>query len=164
MPHLQAELARRYPSADVRRVALSDHNGEAEFTYVPTLAGWSGFRETSYPSHHEVQRLTVDVQRLDDALAADYVPALIKIDVNGAEREVLTGAMRTLTQHKPLVAFEHGLGAADRYGTRPGDIFTLLIDEVGMRIFDFQANGPYSRERFIEAFERSERVNFLARE
>jgi hypothetical protein len=61
---------------------------------------------------------------------------------------------------RPVVVFEHGSGGADIYGTHPHQVFDLL-DGVGLRIFDLAGVGPYSRERFNEAF--TEPIwNFLA--
>ena len=75
------------------------------------------------------------------------MPALIKIDVEGAELQVLEGAKRTITQHKPTVIFEHGASTAAYYGTLPSAIFKLLSD-AGLRIFDIDGNGPYPLEDF----------------
>jgi FkbM family methyltransferase len=163
LPHLADRLTGRFPDAEVRRAALSDMNGEASFVHVVTRPGWSGFRERPYPAEERTQRITVEVQRLDDSLPPDYVPTFIKVDVEGAELAVLLGAERTLAQHRPIVAFEHGLGSADHYGTRPEDVFGVLVEHAGLRILDLDGGGPYSRDRFVQAFERAERVNFLAR-
>ncbi len=50
-------------------------------------------------------------ERLDDVLPADYVPALIKIDVEGAETAVFRGAIETLRRHKPIIVFDTVSGA-----------------------------------------------------
>lgn len=163
LPDLAAELVRHFPSVDVRRRALSDHQGEAEFVHVVTRPGWSGFRERPYPDQEKVRRITVPTESLDTALAPDYVPHFIKIDVEGAEEQVLRGAMETLCRHRPIVALEHGLGSADYYGTRPQTIHALLTVEAGLSIFDLDGGGPYSAQAFAGAFARRERVNFLAR-
>src|SRR5262249_26220258 len=51
---------------------------------------------------------------------------LIKIDVEGAELQVLAGSIKTLSRDKPIIVFEHGLGAAEYYNTRPEQVFELL--------------------------------------
>lgn len=163
LPDLAAELARRFPSVDVRRRALSDHQGEAEFAHVVTRPGWSGFRERPYPDRETVRRISVRTESLDTAIPPDYVPHFIKIDVEGAEEQVLRGAMETVRRHRPIVALEHGLGSADYYGTRPETIHTMLTVGAGLSIFDLDGGGPYSAEAFVRAYERSQRVNFLAR-
>jgi hypothetical protein len=71
------------------------------------------------------------------------------------------GAIQALERHCPVVAFEHGTGGADLYGTHPHQVFDLL-DGVGLRIFDLERDGPYSRDHFEETF--TEPIwNFLAR-
>jgi FkbM family methyltransferase len=164
LPDLAAQLQQRLPQVDVRAVALSDANGTAEFAHVVDRPGWSGLRERPTPdgATARVERITVPTQRLDDALPPGYVPALIKVDVEGAELQVLQGARQTLATHRPLVVFEHGLGSADHYGTRPGDVHALLT-ATGHRIFDLQGGGPYDAAAFAHAFHHATRVNFLAR-
>jgi Methyltransferase FkbM domain len=80
------------------------------------------------------------------------VPAFIKVDVEGAELQVFRGAADTLARHKPTVFFEHGEGAADRYGTSSAQIHDLLVGEAGLRIFDERGHGPYSRDQFEAVF------------
>jgi FkbM family methyltransferase len=163
LPHLAEQLAQRFPGVDVRARAVSDHAGEAEFVHVVTRPGWSGFRERPYPGAETLRRFTVGTESLDAALEPDYVPHFIKIDVEGAEQEVLRGAADTIRRHRPLVALEHGLGSAEYYGTRPEAIHAMLTDGTGLAIFDLDGGGPYSAGRFTRTFERHECVNFLAR-
>lgn len=164
LPHLAAQLQRRLPSVDVRAVALSDANGTADFAHVVDRPGWSGLKERPTPdgAAADVRHITVPTQRLDDALPPGYVPSLVKVDVEGAELQVLRGAQSTLATHRPLLVFEHGLGSADHYGTRPEDVHDLLAAELGYRIFDLQGQGPYDRAAFMSTFHTSARVNFLA--
>jgi hypothetical protein len=76
---------------------------------------------------------------------------LIKIDVEGAEVNVMRGAAATLERHRPHVVFEHGVGGADLYGSASGELFDLL-DGAGLRVFDLEGNGPFTRTRFEEQF------------
>lgn len=152
IPQLRAEVVASYPQVDVRQVALSDAAGEATFQHVVSADGYSGLRRRSYPRDVEVREITVRTARLDDELPEGFAPTLIKIDVEGGELGVLRGAQRTLAAHRPAVIFEHGQGAAEHYGTSSGDVWDVL-DEAGLRIFDFAGVGPYSRERFEAAFE-----------
>jgi FkbM family methyltransferase len=161
LPEFSARLAKEFPGVDVRPVALSDHRGQASFTHVRTRPGYSGFKRRPYPAAEETETITVAVDTLDEALPPEYRPALIKIDVEGAEREVLEGGMRTIATYKPTLVFEHG-DAAAAYGTAPATIFELVCDEAGLRIFDLDGNGPYSREAFSETCERGEYWNFVA--
>lgn len=162
LPHMYAHLAQQFPNVELRNVALSNRQGTSTFTHVKTLPGYSGFRRRTYPGQQEIEEIEVQVVDLDSVLPPDYVPTLVKIDVEGAEYEVLSGAVATLSKHKPIVVFEHGLGAADHYGTTPTQVHDLLAIEVGLRIFDLDGNGPYSASQFEEAFYANERWNFVA--
>lgn len=162
IPHLHEALTARFPDVDVRRAAVSDAAGTAEFTHVPDAPAYSGLlrREDLPAGAGEVERVPVRTERLDDVLEHGPVPTLIKIDVEGAELGVMQGAVETLRRHRPFVLFEHGAGGADLYGTRPTQVFDLL-DGVGLRIFDLDGGGPYSRDRFEATF--TEPIwNFLA--
>ncbi len=52
--------------------------------------------------------------------------------------------------------------SANAYGTSPQDVFALLSDDVGYRVFDLDGNGPYTRTEFEHVFIAAERVNFVA--
>ena len=56
---------------------------------------------------------------IPDTINIDF----IKIDVEGAEFLVLSGAKNILLKSKPVVVFEYGLGASDFYGTDPEMMF-----------------------------------------
>lgn len=152
VPASHAALAAAFPAADVRHAAASDVDGEAEFVVVPDQPSFSGLRERSYPKAMRTERVNVKTQRLDTALPERYVPRFVKIDVEGAELQVLAGAREMLSRHRPIVWFEHGAGGADHYGTRPAEVHRLLTGEVGMRIFDADGKGPYSEEDFEAVF------------
>src|ERR1700722_3565345 len=162
IPELCERLAARFPTVDVRCAAASEVPGRTEFSPVSGAPAYSGLLQRgSLPADAgEVRRISVLVERLDDVTDPEYVPALLKIDVEGAELGVLRGAAEMLERHRPFVLFEHGAGGADLYGTHPNDVFDLL-DTVGLRIFDLDGGGPYSRVRFEDTF--AEPIwNFLA--
>jgi FkbM family methyltransferase len=159
---LAEQLAAEFPQVDVRAVALANEAGEASFAYVRELPAYSGLRERSYPREVQVESRTVPVARLDEALPPGYVPSLVKIDVEGAEYQVLQGARRTLVAHRPVVVFEHELGGATHYGSTTDQIFRLLCDDAGLRLFDIEGNGPLDLQAYRESFERGEVWNYVA--
>ncbi len=163
LPDLSESLARRFPQVDVRAAALSDHAGEATFTRDRGAPSQSGFRATG-GSIGRTEQFTVPVERLDDTLPEAFVPALIKIDVEGAEEQVLRGALETIRRHRPVVVLEHGNRAAE-YGTRPDDVYELLCGAAGLRIFDMDGDGPLTLERFraLASPPAATRWNFFAR-
>lgn len=147
-------LRREFPAVDVRDVAVSDENGTAPFVHVRSNPEMSGLREREYPGPEQLEHITVQTCRLDDALPDGYVPALIKIDVEGAELRVLRGTIETLRLHRPIVIFEHGVGGADRYDAHPSLAIHKLLTESGLRIFDIDGDGPYGEDEFISMFRR----------
>lgn len=162
IPDLAAQLTAQYPNVDVRNAACSEEAGEAEFTHVVGAPAMSGLRQRAdLPGHaQDVVKFPVRLDKLDEALPEGWVPSLVKIDVEGAELLVMRGAAETLARHRPFVIFEHGIGGADLYGSRPGEVWDLL-DGCGLRIFDLEGDGPYSRDRFEAVFDQPI-WNFLA--
>lgn len=164
IPELAQDLRERFPSVVILEAAASNRAGEAPFSHVRAADGWSGLKFRPLPTGEDgdVVEITVPLVRLDDALDPDLRPVLIKIDVEGAEQQVIEGALATLRRCHPTLIFEHGLGSANVFGTEPDDIFHLLTDEAGYRIFDLDGNGPYALDDFKHAYHTAERVNFVA--
>lgn len=75
-----------------------------------------------------VERVEVRVRPLDDLVEAGTVPppSLIKIDVEGAERSVLTGAARTLATYRPPVIVEYSCVNTQNAGYRREEIAERL--------------------------------------
>jgi FkbM family methyltransferase len=163
IPHLADELAGRFPGVDVRRSALSSEAGTASFAHVVSRPAYSGLRLRDYPGDQSVETIEVPVETLDGALPAGYRPHLIKIDVEGGERQVLEGALETLRRARPLVVFELERGAAEHYGTRPGDLHDLLCGRAWLRVFDLEGGGPYTREALERCVAARRHLNFVAR-
>jgi len=163
LPHLHTYLVEHFPSVDVRQAAVSNEVGETSFTYVKHMPAESGFRARSHARQRGIEKLVVRTEMLDRCLPVGYVPALIKVDVEGAERQVFEGAIETISKYKPVIIFEHGKGGSPHYGTQPHHIYKLLHDEAGMQIFDLDGNGPYTLSQFEEAYTLDERWDYMAR-
>ncbi len=116
--------------------ALSNAVGKKQFQHVISSPGYSGFKKRTYESpNEEVQQITVKTDLLDNIVPKEIEIEFVKIDVEGAELEVLQGAKETITRCKPVIIFEHGLGAADHYGTTPEKMYELIVDQFGLRMF-----------------------------
>lgn len=166
LPGYAERLAERFPDVDIRSLALADAPGELAFTHVLDAPAYSGLRDRAdAPAGLTTETITVRVSTLDDELDADAVVDLIKIDVEGAELQVLQGARRTLETWKPYVVFEHGLGGADAYNASPGAVYDVFA-ESGLRVSrmaDWLAGEPaLSRNAFIAEFEARRNYVFLA--
>jgi FkbM family methyltransferase len=162
IPELHDDLVRRFPGVDVRRAAASDEAGASSFSHVTAEPALSGLlrRDDLPPGIGEVREIEVRLERLDDALPEGFAPALIKIDVEGAEVKVLRGARETLAAHRPLVVFEHGAGGADLYDTGSEELWDIL-DGAGLRVFSLVGEGPYARAEFAALFHEPQ-WNYLA--
>ena len=93
---------------EVIEAAAAGASGTAELVVVRDRL-WS--RLASVGDHHESeQRVRVRAIALDDVEGPP--PALVKIDVEGAELDVLAGMRRLLREARPIVVCEmHGLNA-----------------------------------------------------
>jgi FkbM family methyltransferase len=159
LPHLATELARRFPGVDVRSAALSDETGTATFVHDHTEPMRSTLHPHDFTDAEHATTIEVRVERLDDALPADYSPALIKIDVEGSEAKVLAGAVETLRRSRPIVVFEHGGGGT----SSPTDVYSILVDRAGLRIYDLDGVGPYSHAEFEAMYTQPTMWNWIAR-
>jgi FkbM family methyltransferase len=154
LPHFAAGLRRDFPQVQVCELALSDATADTTFEYVVSNPGYSGLHRRRYDADEEIRTITVRTARLDDLLPSDRPISLVKIDVEGAELQVLRGGLLTLTRCKPFVIFEHGEGGADYYGTTPTDIYDLLAGRCGLRLSlmaGWLAGArPFTRSAFID--------------
>jgi FkbM family methyltransferase len=168
IPSLAEKLAKRFPGVEVHGCALSDSEGETTFHFVRNCPGYSGMRRRDYEfGEPEIEEIKVPMRTLDGILAPGRRIDMIKIDVEGAEFQVMRGAMRTIKESRPLLLFEHGLGGADHYGTTPEQVHDLLCGECGMSIYlmaEWLAQrGPIGRKRFGDLFRSGKEYFYMAR-
>jgi len=109
----------------VRPLCCGAAGGRARFFYRPGVPeGINGLVEAD-----GLEQTWVDVTTLDDEVAAlDLIPAIIKIDVEGAELEVLKGAEGVLTAHGPRLFLSLHPGPLAKVGLSPHMITEWLVD------------------------------------
>ena len=172
LPDLYANLQKKFKDTEnvkIRNSALSDHSGVVNFQHVVSNPGYSGLKKRRYDSPDEiVQEIVVQTERMDDVIPPDLKIDFIKIDVEGAELQVLKGAVATIKRSRPAIVFEHGLGAADYYGTMPEQIFDLLVHECGLKCYTMEnwiaSNGiiNLTRSEFADEFRSGRNYYFIA--
>lgn len=154
VPFLATRLRAEYPTVDVRQVALSDQPGSASLLIDHAQPAFSRLSSIGRNTDSELESIDVRVAALDQDLPADWHTSLIKIDVEGAEEGVIRGGIEFITRERPVIIFELGRGAAP--------IHELLTGDPGMRIFDIDGVGPYSRDQLVDATEAGKIWNFIA--
>jgi FkbM family methyltransferase len=159
LPDLAAELAREFPQVDVRAAAVSDHVGEATFHRHKSRDTRSGLSALEY-EEAELERFPVRLEDIDSSLPGDFVPTLIKIDVEGAEEQVIRGAAHTLARHRPIVVFEHNVSAR-HFGTSSETLHGLFA-AAGLRVFDIDGRGPYGASELAELVDSGAMWTFVA--
>jgi FkbM family methyltransferase len=97
----------------VHQVALGKEDSEAEFA-LSASPTWGRLATAGY-TPEKVGTTRVPVRRLDSLVAESGLPApdLIKMDVEGAEADVLAGATHLLATARPVLLIEtHGTNQA----------------------------------------------------
>ena len=151
---------------DIRQLGLSDERGETTFNYVKSNPLYSGIKKRSYPGKESIEELVIKVYTLDHQLFQSPRVDLIKIDVEGAELNVLKGGINTITKFNPVIVFEYEQGASDVYGVTPAEIWSFF-DKVKYSIYtlkNFIDNPlPLSFSKFTEIYNSNDEHFFVAR-
>jgi FkbM family methyltransferase len=171
LPALADELRARFPGVEVLNCALSNRAGTSTFFHVPAMEAWSGLERQPYPRETAVSEIEVELRRLDDVIGERERIDFIKIDVEGAELEVLEGAQETIRRCRPVILFEHAKVHNQNYETTPEALHDFLADTCGLAIWDLAMTGPFTRDRFREVYtasfesgyDRNAQTNFVAR-
>jgi FkbM family methyltransferase len=169
IPDLFKGLVQKYAeekTVHVKELALSNKKGQVSFNYVISNPAYSGLVKRKYDKKDEVDELiTVQTDLLDNIIPPDQRIDFIKIDVEGGEMLVLEGGKETIKRNKPVIIFEHGLGASDFYGATPEKLFHLL-DSCGLKISTMQSwlkgKSPFSLKEFSDSYHSKKDFYFIA--
>jgi FkbM family methyltransferase len=168
IPFLFENLVRKYRHRNVHiyRLALSNEMGKTSFNYVVSNPAYSGLKKRTYDRPKEKdEMIQVDTAKLDDIIPENLKIDLIKIDVEGGELQVLEGGVSTISRYKPVIIFEHGLGASEFYGSSPEKIFSLLHTcGLNISLMKNWLNGEngFNVESFKEEFYKRKNFVFIA--
>jgi FkbM family methyltransferase len=151
---------------DIRQLGLSNERGETTFNYVKSNPLYSGIKKRNYPGKESIEELNIKVDTLDHQLFESSRVDLIKIDVEGAELNVLRGSFNTITKFNPVIVFEYELGASDVYGATPVEMWNFF-DKVKYSIYTLkvfiESPLPLSFSEFTEIYNSKNEHYFVAR-
>ena len=129
------ENVRQQPNVTAHHLALSDQHETISFFEFPVLYNEFNsmdvdqFRNEKWFAKFPPQRIDVLATRLDDMVERDNLqPAIIKIDVEGAELKVIRGAAGILRHQRPLVVMEYLAPARHNTAHRQA---AALLNELG---------------------------------
>ena len=127
------------PNLVIHSLAASNQAGHASFTQdlLSSATGSLQQSETPFAERHYHQRpvrIEVPTATLDKATGDMPRPALIKIDVEGHERQVLEGAPHLLEAHRPILLIES-------FGERAAEIREILTP-LGYKFLDADSGQP----------------------
>lgn len=144
--------------------AVSDQTTELSFFEFPNLYSEyntidiSQFKDKPWLEKYRPTEIRIPADTLDNLLTGqEVIPSIIKIDVEGAEFQVVNGARRFLENHSPVVVMEY---LPDQRGNASHikaeeflhslRYFPHLIDEEG-RLKPIESALAYLREQRIES-------------
>ena len=119
--------------AEVLRYALSDRSGRATFHVPISKEGMvlhlAGSLKGEFPQFSEIRTYDVEIRSLDSFKLKDV--CFIKVDVEGAEREVLDGAKETIARDRPVLVLELLSGTHPN----PHDLTAAICNDFGYEAF-----------------------------
>ena len=108
-------------TVDARQIGIAAKSGSRKFTNgLDTVNHVVGAADTNGTSVCEIE-----VDSLDNVLAVAK-PVLIKIDVEGLEKEVIEGAKRVMSERSLLAVIIELNGSGQRYNYDEGDVYSQM--------------------------------------
>lgn len=145
--------------------ALSSREGTAVLFVNQRDMGLSGLNaRPDRMGADGVSEVTTRLLTLDGLLSETRVD-FIKIDVEGAELEVLRGAADTIARGRPIILLEFGLGGAEYFGADADAMFAYFaaLDYRVYRVDKYVAGREaLDIAAFRECYQRNTTYNFVA--
>jgi FkbM family methyltransferase len=147
LPFLAELLKRRFPTVDVRAVAVGDHVGTTPFYVNHKEPGYSSVvnwkQGPTAADQVEVQQ--VPISTLDELLPKERPIRLLRMDGMGTHVAMLRGARNTIRANRPFIIFWARHLATEDPAPAAIDTWQLLVEDCGLRISrlaDWSARRP----------------------
>ncbi|NES66830.1 MAG: FkbM family methyltransferase [Okeania sp. SIO2D1] len=125
-----------FSNTEVLEKAVSQKSGKGELL-LGNYSGSHTLSTTDKSSNHKKyhSRISVDIISIDDLIEQQAIkpPSVVKIDVEGAELDVIEGMCQTIQKFKPVLIYEIDDRKQDRLLLKEKEI-NKLIDSFGYKI------------------------------
>ena len=128
LPYKVAWLRKKFPQSQIVEAAVSDRDGEVEFSWNKSNPGFSSLAEQG-PDGHKIERVKVRSLPLDQIVPAGHRIDFMKVDAEGAEFMVFRSAQRILSEYRPTVLFECARRSTQALGFEVDQVFDVLTAE-----------------------------------
>lgn len=129
LPKLYHHLTQAFgalPNLELHNFALSDQGGTAIFNVATNSLAESGLRKKVYSIPDiQIEQITVEVRTVDGTFMDLPSVTFVKIDVEGAEIDLLRGATAFLRKYRPYLSIEYGAPSYAAYGNDKRTLFDL---------------------------------------
>ncbi len=130
-------------------VALAEKKGKLNFYISDNSADNSNSLVNNHRTDRKEEAIEVEVNTVDHFVAEEKINNIdfIKIDVEGAEFQLLKGSIGTIKKHKPKIILSIHPEGIKNFGDSAEDIWNLLNDARYKILFDSK---ELSRKEFTE--------------
>jgi FkbM family methyltransferase len=161
MPHKAAWLRSKFPDCEIHQLALSSSaEGSVTFYVNHTNSGYSGLGHHADPGDR-VEEIRVQMSRLEDLIPAGGRIDFVKVDVEGAELDVLRGGRRILEENHPWLVFESTQSALGAAGVTTRDLYDF-VTELDYAVYVPRAYHEGASPLSFEQFDRAHHYPFAA--
>jgi FkbM family methyltransferase len=146
-------LEETFPKANIYQAAVSDTNGYAQFNIanLDELSGLSMRNQNELPSGTTFTSVETKIVSIDACMKHIKNLDLVKIDVEGAEINVLIGMRKTISKFRPIIFVEHGIHGPEHFGYGPND-FWEIVESLNYRILTVDGQEVSSCDVLVDSF------------
>lgn len=170
IPYLFEGLKKKFTGkCKVMPYALSNNEGKSSFQMVVNHPAYSGIKRRNYDDipKARIEEIEVNLAKLDNIIPKEMRIDFVKIDVEGGEYDVLLGGLETLKRNKPVIIFECGSGGVDNYGASWRDVYNIITNEIGLKLYTLKAfqnkSNPLKEEEFKAYFQTNQEYYYIAK-
>ncbi len=109
---------------EAHNLGFSDHDGTVSFFVYPF--GGTNSSMVNVSDNKDAKEVKAKIMKLDDFVKSSSLPDIIKCDVEGAEKLVIDGGLKTLMKAKPVLFIELLRKWSTKFNYHPNDVLKIL--------------------------------------